>query len=211
VRSDARDELTPLWRALRPLTDPPAPPGWNHEELIDLLGPGARTPAAVLVPLVRRADGVQVLLTRRTDGMRTHAGQVSFPGGRIEPGDLDAIDAALRETQEETGIERRLMQAYGFLDSFETVSGYCVAPVVGEIDASYVLAPDPNEVAEVFEVPLAFLLDAGNLKRHSIDWQGKEREIYEFHHGGRRIWGATAAMLVNLQQRMASAARSERA
>jgi 8-oxo-dGTP pyrophosphatase MutT (NUDIX family) len=200
--ASGQDELAPLRRALRSLADPPQPPGWNHEELIDLLGPGERTPAAVLVPLVRRVEGVQVLLTRRTDGMRTHAGQVSFPGGRIDPGDADAIDAALRETQEETGIDRRLIQPFGFLDSFETVSGYCVTPLVGEIDASYVLAPDPNEVAEVFEVPLAFLLDASNLKRHSIDWQGKEREIYEFHHGGRRIWGATAAMLVNLQRRI---------
>lgn len=206
-----RDELTLLRRALRPLTDAPTPPGWNHDELIDLLGPGERTPAAVLVPLVRRAQGVQVLLTRRTDGMRTHAGQVSFPGGRIESGDVDAIDAALRETQEETGIDRRLIQPFGFLDSFETVSGYCVAPLVGEIDAGYVLAPDPNEVAEVFEVPLVFLLDTANLKRHSIDWQGKEREIYEFHHSGRRIWGATAAMIVNLQRRMALAARAEHA
>lgn len=191
-----------LIASLRTLDDPPSLPGWNHAELADLLGDGVRLPAAVLVPLLRRGDTCSVLFTRRTDGMRTHAGQIAFPGGRIETEDADAIAAAMRETEEETGIRRELVTPLGFLDCFETISGYGVTPVVAEVAAGYVLAPDPREVAEVFEVPLAFLLDASNLRRSEIDWRGRAREIYEYDYEGRRIWGATAAMLVNLLRRM---------
>jgi 8-oxo-dGTP pyrophosphatase MutT (NUDIX family) len=191
-----------LLTSLRRLDDPPSLPGWNHAELADLLGDSVRTPAAVLVPLVRREEGFSMLLTRRNEGLRTHAGQVAFPGGRIESDDADAIEAALRETEEETGIARDLVQPLGFLDCFETISGFGVTPVVAEVAPDYVLAPDPREVAEVFEVPLAFVLDVANLRRSEIDWRGRRREIYEYDYDGRRIWGATAAMLVNLLRRM---------
>lgn len=191
-----------LLSSLRALDDPPTLPGWNHAELADLLGDAQRTPAAVLLPLVRRADGDALLFTVRNEGLRTHAGQVSFPGGRIEAADADAVAAALRETEEEIGIRRDLMQPRGFLDCFETISGFGVTPVVAEIAPDYVLAPDPREVADVFEVPLPFLLDAANLRRSEIDWRGRRREIYEYAYAGQRIWGATAAMLVNLLRRM---------
>lgn len=192
----------PLVAALRPLDDPPSLPGWNHAELADLLDSPLRTPAAVLVPIVRRSDARSVLFTRRTDDMRTHAGQVSFPGGRIEDDDGGPVAAALRETEEETGIARSLVRPLGFLDCFETVSGFGVTPVVAEVDGDYELMPDPREVAEVFEVPLDFLLDRANLLRTEIDWRGRRREIYEYGYDGRRIWGATAGMLVNLLRRM---------
>ena len=193
-----------LLSSLRRLDDPPSLPGWNHAELADLLGDSVRTPAAVLVPLVRRGDDASMLLTRRNEGLRTHAGQVAFPGGRIESDDANAIAAALRETEEETGIARGLVRPLGFLDCFETISGFGVTPVVAEVSPDYVLAPDPREVAEVFEVPLAFLLDIANLRRSEIEWRGRRREIYEYDYDGRRIWGATAAMLVNLLRRMES-------
>jgi len=195
-----------LERALRPLSDPPQAPGWNHAELSDLLGTDVRTPAAVLVPVVQHAAGAAVLFTVRNEAMRQHAGQVSFPGGRVEANDTDAIDTALRETQEETGIDREKIRPIGFLDSFETISGFCVTPVVGYVSPDYTLQPDPNEVSDVFEVPLAFLLDMANLHSRHIEWQGKRREVFEYLYEGRRIWGATAAMLVNLQHRLGRAA-----
>lgn len=196
------DAAAALQRSLRRLDDPPTLPGWNHAELADLLGDSVRTPAAVLVPLVRRGSDCSVLFTRRHEGLRTHAGQVSFPGGRIEDDDADAIAAAVRETEEETGIQRALVRPLGFLDCFETISGFGVTPVVAQVDAGYTLAPDPREVSEVFEVPLPFLLDVANVRRSEVDWRGRRREIYEYDYEGRRIWGATAAMLVNLLRRM---------
>lgn len=195
-----------LERALRALDDPPQAPGWNHAEMSDLLGTEARTPAAVLVPVVRHAAGAAVLFTVRNASMRQHAGQVSFPGGRAEPRDIDVIDTALRETHEETGIEREKIHPIGFLDSFDTISGFCVTPVVGYVAPDYTLQPDPDEVSDVFEVPLAFLLDMRNLHSRHIEWQGKPREVFEYLYEGRRIWGATAAMLVNLQHRLGRAA-----
>jgi 8-oxo-dGTP pyrophosphatase MutT (NUDIX family) len=177
-------------------------PGWNHDELADLLGDAPLIPAAVLVPLVRRDDGIGVLFTLRTSGMRTHAGQVSFPGGRIEPADADAAAAAVRETFEETGIDAPMLRPFGYLDCFETISGFGVTPVVAYVDPGFRLAPDPTEVAEVFEVPLEFLLDPRNVRRSRIDWRGRSREIFEYDYSERRIWGATAAMLVNLSRRL---------
>lgn len=196
------DQLAVLERALRTLDDPPSPPGWNHADIDDLLGSDARQAAAVFIPLVPRENGATVLFTLRTEGLRNHAGQVSFPGGRIEHDDVDAVAAALRETEEEIGIARDLLRPRGFLDRFDTISGFSVTPVVGRVPADYRPVPDPNEVAEVFEVPLAFLLDRANLQRLRVDWHGRPREIYEYRHAGRRIWGATAAMLVNLLQRL---------
>ena len=193
-----------LPRALRPLSDPPAAPGWNHAQMADLLGDAPRRAAAVLVGV---RDGVQprLVFTVRTAHLQSHAGQVAFPGGRRDPGDVDAIDTALRESEEEIGLERAHVQPLGFLDCFETTSGYCVTPVVGRIAEDAVLYPTPAEVAEVFEVPFGFFLEPTNLRRYVMDYRGHRRAMVEFVHGGHRIWGATAAMMLNLLERMGRA------
>ncbi|GAB3386082.1 hypothetical protein GCM10027432_19870 [Lysobacter fragariae] len=204
--SDLLHDVDRIAAALHPLDAPPAGPGWNHSELVDLLpDPDHLAQAAVLVGLVPRADGVQVLLTLRTDGLRNHAGQVSFPGGRIEASDADAIAAALRETFEEVGIDADGIAPLGYLDPFTTISGFRVLPVVATVVPDYVARPDPAEVAEVFEVPLAFLLDPANLGRFAIEHRGRERHVLEFSYPAHRIWGATAAILLNLRERLAAA------
>lgn len=191
-----------LRRAVRPLSQPPSPPGWNAAELDDLAASEARCPAAVLVPLVRGDRGFSVLFTRRTDRLRHHPGQVSFPGGRIEAGDADAVAAALRETREETGIEADCVEPFGYLDSFATVSGYCVLPVVGFVQGNHGAIPDGIEVAAVFEVPFAHILRPDTLRPGSIQWRGRSRSIVEFDWQNHRVWGATAAMLQNFVQRL---------
>jgi 8-oxo-dGTP pyrophosphatase MutT (NUDIX family) len=199
-------ELEHVRAAVRSLDDPPSAPGWNHDELCDLIGTVPLSAAAVLVPLVERPDGLTVLLTRRNEHLSNHAGQVSFPGGRVERSDRDAIAAALRETQEEIGIPAALVLPFGYLDCFDTVSGFCVTPVVASVDSNYVATPDAREVAAVFEVPLAFFLDRSNLHMRKIEYRGRPRDIYEFHYSGQHIWGATAAMLMNLLGKMENAA-----
>ncbi|MGH8173987.1 MAG: CoA pyrophosphatase [Rhodanobacteraceae bacterium] len=197
------DNARRLRRATRALDDPPSPPGWNLAELSDFIDPSIpRRPAAVLVPFVRRGDALSVLFTRRTETMRVHAGQISFPGGAVEEGDADAVAAALRETEEETGIAQALIEPFGYLDSFETVSGYCVSPVTGFVDGSYQAHPDPNEVAEIFEVPLDFILTPDRLRRFDFDWQGRTRTTFAFDWEGHRVWGATASILKNLLERL---------
>lgn len=190
-----------LVSALRPLSAPPTGPGWNHADMSRLLGSSQRLPAAVLVGF---REGVQprLVLTVRTDNLQAHAGQVAFPGGRSDPGDGDALATALRESEEEIGLDRALVTPLGYLDRFETISGFCVTPVVAKIAAEAQLYPAPDEVAEVFEVPLAFLLEPANLRRYTMEFRGHQRPMVEFIHGGHRIWGATAAMLYNLLQRM---------
>lgn len=191
----------PLLRALYPLDAPPLPPGWNHAELVDLLGDAPRTPAAVLVPVLDGAEPA-LLFTRRTEQLRHHAGQVAFPGGRIEAADADAVEAALRESEEEIGLPRSAVRPLGYLDCFETVSGFCVTPVVAQVAPGTPLRPQPDEVAEVFDVPLTFFLDPANLHTRRMDYRGRPRDVYEFRHGGHTIWGATAGILVNLLRRM---------
>lgn len=194
-----------LLAALHPLAAPPVAPCWNLAELDGLLPETPPVEAAVLLGLVPRADGVRVLLTRRTEDLRHHAGQVSFPGGRIEPTDRDAVAAALRETEEEVGIPAAQLAPLGFLDPLATVSGFRVLPVVARVDPGYRAQPDPREVAEVFEVPLATLLEPASLAERRIDWRGRPRTVLEFVNPddpGRRIWGATASILHNLRQRM---------
>lgn len=194
--------LERIARALHPLHAPPADPGWNLPQLADLLDADALVPAAVLVGLVPRDDGLGVLLTRRIDGLRRHAGQVSFPGGRVDAGDADAVHAALRETHEEVGVAPALVVPMGYLDPMVTITGYRVLPVVAMLDPGYAAVPEPGEVAEVFEVPLRFLLDAGNREARAIEHAGRLREVWEFRYRPQRIWGATAAMLVNLADRL---------
>ncbi|MEQ8601691.1 MAG: CoA pyrophosphatase [Marivibrio sp.] len=156
------------------------------------------TPAAVLVPIVLHRAGPTVLLTRRTDHLRDHAGQVSFPGGRIDPHDRDAVDAALREAEEEVGVARERVEVIAPLDPYITRTGFRVTPVVGFLTPPIDPKPDPFEVADVFETPLSFLLDRRNHQRHSREYEGRTRYFYAMPYGSYYIWGATAGMLVNL-------------
>lgn len=160
-------------------------------------------PAAVLVPLVDRADHLTVLLTQRTAHLAHHAGQISFPGGRIEPGDPTARATALREAREEIGLDADRVDIVGRLDDYVTGTGFVIAPIVGLVRPPYTLAPDPAEVEDVFEVPLAFILDPANHQRHSRVFNGVERSYYAMPYGQRYIWGATAAMLINLHDALA--------
>ena len=164
---------------------------------------GRRRSAAVLVPIVEQPDGHTVLLTRRGERLYHHPGQVSFPGGRLDDTDAGPIDAALRETAEEIGLGRERIDLVGVLDGYETVTGYGVTPVVGFVRPGFALTLDPFEVAEAFEVPLAFFLDERSRQLHSRERDGHRRHFYAFEYQDRYIWGATAGMLVNLQQRYA--------
>lgn len=190
-----------ILQALLPLSAPPPMPGWNHADMTALLGTAERQPAAVLLGF---REGVQprLVLTVRTDHLQAHAGQVAFPGGRTDPSDGSALITALRESEEEIGLDRALVTPLGYLDCFETISGFCITPVVARIAEHAQLYPAPQEVAEVFEVPLAFFLEPANLRRYTMEFRGLQRPMVEFVHGGHRIWGATAAMLFNLLQRM---------
>jgi 8-oxo-dGTP pyrophosphatase MutT (NUDIX family) len=157
---------------------------------------GGIRPAAVLVPVVNRREALTVLFTRRTAHLHDHAGQISFPGGRAEDGEIPR-DTALRETAEEIGLTRDRVEVLGHLSDYTTVTGYRVTPVVGLIQPPFDLAPDDFEVAEVFEVPLAFLLDPANHQRNQLIHDGLERHYYAMPYGTYYIWGATAGMLMN--------------
>jgi 8-oxo-dGTP pyrophosphatase MutT (NUDIX family) len=161
-------------------------------------------PAAVLVPLVQRREGLTVLLTQRTDHLHDHAGQISFPGGRVESRDEGVIEAALRETGEEIGLTAEHIDVVGFLDDYETVTGYLVTPVVSFVTPGFRLKIDDFEVADVFEVPLEFILDPRNHQIHTRMRHGAERRYYVFEYETRYIWGATAGMLMNLYRRVTS-------
>lgn len=160
------------------------------------------TPAAVLVAVVERSEPT-VLLTLRPDTMRKHPGQVSFPGGRIDPDDANAVAAALREAEEEIGLPPAAVQVIGLADRYRTITGFEVTPVVGIVPPDLTLSPHPGEVAALFEAPLHYLLDPAHQLERTIEWRGRERHYYEIEWEGRRIWGATAAMIVNLGRRLA--------
>lgn len=195
-------DLARLQAALRPLSAPPQGRGWNHASMRELLGDGPRRAAAVLVGL-RGEQDPQLLLTRRTEHLSRHAGQVAFPGGRADDGDADIVATALRECEEEIGLGAEWVTPLGFLDRFETVSGFCVTPVVARIaDRAPPPRIDAGEVAAVFEVPMSFLLDPGNRRHYVMHWQGHRRQMVEFHYQGHRIWGATAAMLTHFLDRL---------
>jgi 8-oxo-dGTP pyrophosphatase MutT (NUDIX family) len=157
-------------------------------------------PAAVLIGVTRRAEPGLILTVRR-EHMRTHAGQVAFPGGRIDPGE-SATAAALREAWEELGLQPETADVVGEVDSYRTVTGYVVTPVLAVVEPDQPLSPHEHEVADWFEAPLAFVLDAQNQQLKSALFRGRERHYYEIVWNDRRIWGATAAMLVNLSRRL---------
>jgi len=160
----------------------------------------ANVPAAVLIALTDRTEP-GVILTVRREHMRTHAGQVAFPGGRIDPGE-DAVTAAIREAQEELGLDPGAVETIGEIEPYRTVTGYIVTPVIAIIPPDLALEPHEHEVADWFEAPLGHLLDPANHHRRSALFQGRERHYYEILWNGQRIWGATAAMIVNLSRRL---------
>lgn len=162
----------------------------------------ALTPAAVLFPIVLRDGGKTVLLTQRTAHLRDHAGQISFPGGRVEDEDLSPVHTALRETEEEIGLARQHVQILGFLPEYRTGTGFRVTPVVGLVQPPFDLTLDPFEVAEAFEVPLDFLLDPVNHKEHSLHYRGALRHFFAMPYGDYFIWGATAGMIRSLTARL---------
>lgn len=179
-------------------------PAHNHADLAAFIesAPPQFTPASVLIGLVAREDGLHVLLTRRSDSLRQHAGQISFPGGRIESTDADPAQAALREAHEEIGLDPGAARVLGYLEPLLTVTGFRVYPVVASIDDGYRAAPDGIEVAELFEAPLAFFLDQGNEGVYEFSLHGKPRRTAEFRWRQFHIWGATASMLINLRRRL---------
>jgi 8-oxo-dGTP pyrophosphatase MutT (NUDIX family) len=171
-------------------------PGWTPPS-------AALRPAAVLVPLVDRNEGMTVLLTQRTAHLSAHAGQIAFPGGRVEESDVDAIATALRETEEEVGLPRDHVEVIGRLDTYVTGTGFEITPIVGIVRAPYPMQIDPYEVSEAFEVPLSYVLDERNHRRTTREFETHTRTFYVLPYDGRNIWGATAGMLVNLAEVLA--------
>jgi 8-oxo-dGTP pyrophosphatase MutT (NUDIX family) len=200
-------------QAIRPLMDiadtefddSPAPVG-DHDLNALPRSISPLTPAAVLVPLVMRSAGLQVLLTRRTDHLNDHAGQVSFPGGRREDSDVGSVQTALRETREEIGLTENFIEVVGLLDDYETGTGFRITPVVSFVSEGFTLDLDSFEVAEAFEVPLDYLFDPANHQRRSREFNGRRRHYYLFEYGDRVVWGATAGMLMNLYRRVTGGA-----
>jgi 8-oxo-dGTP pyrophosphatase MutT (NUDIX family) len=179
------------------------PSDWdlNPEFKDDLAVMQAPRSAAVLVPIVLRAE-LTVMLTERSHDMPSHPGQVSFPGGKMEPGDVTPVDCALREAREEIGLGAEFVEPLGFLDSYRTGTGFQISPVVALVRPGFTLVVDPREVLEVFEVPLRFLMDEANHQKQSREWRGRQRSFYAMPYEGRYIWGATAGMLKNMHTRV---------
>lgn len=194
--------LDDLTRALYPLTAEPRAAGWNRAALPPDLRHDAPLQAAVLIALRRYAGQTDVLFTRRNDDLRHHPGQVSFPGGSREASDATLVDTALREAHEEIGLPAAAVQPLGFLDNMETISGFRVTPVVAQILGTPSLHIDPSEVAELFSVPLDYVLDPQHMGYREVQTSDGVRRVPEIHHDGHIIWGATAMMLLNLQRRM---------
>jgi 8-oxo-dGTP pyrophosphatase MutT (NUDIX family) len=194
-----------LRQAAIPLHEPPDGAGWNLHELDGLLPEGEPRPAAVLVGVVAHLQTPTVLLTRRQDGLRQHAGQVSFPGGLIESGDTSPAAAALREAHEEVGLLPAQFTPLGYLDPLLTITGFRVVPLLGLVASDFVPIPDPDEVAEAFEVPLDLLLDPQRLEEMQLQFGGRPRRVLQYRYDQQRIWGVTASILFNLRERLSHA------
>lgn len=162
---------------------------------------GKHIPAAVLIAVTDRPEP-GVILTQRPDYLRSHPGQIAFPGGKIDPGDADAIAAALREADEELGLAPSHVSVIGMADVYRSGSGFAITPVLAVIPPDLSYTPNPGEVADWFEVPLAFVLDRANHIHHSTHWKGAERRYIEIMWGRRRIWGVTAGIIANLSRRL---------
>jgi len=203
-------------RALHPISAAsPSDPEWagplgpsdfdlNPTLSAELAAHPAPRPAAVLVPVVARA-ALTVLLTQRTDSLPSHAGQISLPGGKMEAGDRDPVATALREAQEEVGLDPRFVEPLGYLDPYRTGTGFRIFPVVALVRPGFALRLDAREVADAFEVPLAFLMDERNHHTHVRSWRGAERRFYAMPFQQRYIWGATAGIMKNMHERLFSA------
>jgi 8-oxo-dGTP pyrophosphatase MutT (NUDIX family) len=172
-----------------------------EQSVWDEAGVKAIRPAAVLVPVVDHPEP-SVLLTMRTSDLPSHAGQVAFPGGKIDPGDATPLAAALREAQEEIGLDQALIEPIGYLDLYLTFTGFRILPVLARVIPNYELRINASEVADAFEVPLAFVMDKANHARKSRDWKGVTRHYYEMPFGERYIWGVTAGILRNLYEKI---------
>lgn len=201
-----------LERAARNLR--PDPPGFleprsdlKGDHAFDIVGrssvpPGPPRNAAVLVPIIMRPEGSSVLLTERASGLRSHSGQIAFPGGRMDPEDATPTETALREAEEEVGLERRHVRPLGYLDAYLSGTNYFVLPVVAAVAPGLSLRLNPHEVADTFEVPLAFLMDENNHELHARPWKGGIRQYYAMPFGERYIWGVTAGILRNMHEKL---------
>ena len=187
---DVRHEAARGDHVLNPGFEPPA----------ELMNRRGLTRAAVLIPIVNREEGATVLLTQRTDHLDSHPGQVAFPGGKIEKGDTSPLDTALRETREEVGLADKHVEALGYLQPYQTTSGFRIVPVVALVQPPFNLSPDENEVADVFEVPLSFLMNPDNHQKESRVWENRRRYFLVMPYEDRHIWGVTAGIIRELYE-----------
>jgi len=187
---DVRQEAPRGDHLLNPGFEPPA----------EFMNKRGLTRAAVLIPIVARNGGATVLLTQRTDHLDSHPGQVAFPGGKIEKGDRTPLDTALRESHEEIGLERNQVDAIGYLQPYQTTSGFRIVPVVALLTPPFDLVPDENEVADIFEVPLSFLMNPDNHQKQSRVWQERRRYFFVMPYEERYIWGVTAGIIRGLYE-----------
>lgn len=202
---NSADAIARLRTRLAPLAAAGCAPPSHSDHDLSGGGPnqaGALAPAAVLAPLIERDGALWVVLTERSGALSRHAGQVAFPGGRPDPDDKDLAATALREAHEEIGLDPGSVELLGVFDAYETITHYCITPFVGLIRGPFSPRPDPHEVADVFEVPFAFLMDPANTRRGSRVRDGVQRFFYETPYGSRYIWGATAGLLKSLSDRL---------
>jgi 8-oxo-dGTP pyrophosphatase MutT (NUDIX family) len=187
------------------LTDPAVTPTRGDHDIDPVMEAIAQVrpirPAAVLIPVIDRAEPT-VLLTQRTTGLNSHAGQIAFPGGKLDPVDASPLAAALRESEEEVGLDRRFVHPIGYLDVYMTTLGFRIVPTLARIDPDFELTLSPAEVHDAFEVPLRFLMQPGNYQRRRREWRGLMRTTYAIPFGDRDIWGVTAGILRNLYERI---------
>ncbi len=187
-----------IFRALQPVNR-------DRDDAVPFPGNKPRRHASVLCPLIPRESGLHVMLTVRSARLKVHAGQIAFPGGKIDPSDASPLAAALREADEEIGLPAEDVDVLGMLDPYDTSTGFVVRPFIGMVNPRFVPMPHEGEVAEVFEVPFDFLMDFDNHERIERMHEGRKRRYYQMIHGKYRIWGATAGMLRNLAQRISHA------